>query len=43
MVSDSVSKQNVTRKKCLAVWTDWKSYALEVLYKKKSARELAIM
>lgn len=41
MVSVSVSKHNVTRRKCVAVWIDRKSYALELLYTKKSARELA--
>lgn len=29
-------------KKCLAVWTDRKTFALVLLYKKKSARELAM-
>ena len=39
----SLSANNVTRKKCLAAWIDRKSYALVLFYKKKSARELAIM
>lgn len=40
MVLVTVRKQNVTRKKCLVVWIDRESYALELLYKKKSGREL---
>lgn len=38
----TVRKQNVTRKKCLALWIDSKNYALELLYKKSPARQLAV-